>query len=263
MTNYKFQPTKRLIGFCKITNDLNQVHRYFTTTDGRGSFIKPAKATFGRDILSSINARFSLETLEDDVKEQQQIAEESNFKIEFVGWDKSIRKQCNLATKASVALEDHDVRYIDLSKLTELRELVPKCAQLDLRRNLITSMVSFTGLSALGDTLKELNLSHNKLDCIDFETIRSMFNDENGFNKVTFPNLCNLFVNHVESDKFRPWQFVYLLAVNGCLPKLRELQIAANDFSNFKLPAHILENVCFCARILIINLFGYFYGDIP
>ena len=185
------------------------------------------------------------QTLEDDVKEQQQIAEESNFKIEFVGWDKSIRRQCNLDKKRSVALEDHDVRYIDMSKLEELRALVPVCAQLDLRRNLISSLVTFPGLSSLGDTLKILDFSHNELDFIHFESVQSMFNDESGFNKVTFPNLLNLFLNHTESDKFRPWQFVYLLAVNGCLPKLSELQIAANNFPNFKLPAHILENVCF------------------
>merc|ERR1719295_505562 len=225
-----------------VTTPDGTVHRYFTTTDGRGSFIKPVKATFGRDILAAINARFSLETLEDDVKEQQQIAQESNFKIEFVGWDKSIRRQCDLTKKTSVALEDHDVRYIDSSKLKELREIVPKCQQLDLRRNLITSLVTFPGLRSLGDTLRELNLSHNKLDCIQFETIQSMFNDENGFNKVTFPNLCNLFINNTASKVFKPWQFVYLLAINGCLSKLSELQIASNDFANFKLPAHILEN---------------------
>merc|ERR1719295_149454 len=111
-----------------VTTPDGTVHRYFTTTDGRGSFIKPVKATFGRDILAAINARFSLETLEDDVKEQQQIAQESNFKIEFVGWDKSIRRQCDLTKKTSVALEDHDVRYIDLSHPTNSILKLLSCA---------------------------------------------------------------------------------------------------------------------------------------
>ena len=37
-----------------------QIHRYFTTEEGRGSFIKPAKANFGRDLLTAILDRFSL-----------------------------------------------------------------------------------------------------------------------------------------------------------------------------------------------------------
>ena len=38
-----------------------KIHRYFTCEDGRGSFIKPVKANFGRDVLTVILDRYSLD----------------------------------------------------------------------------------------------------------------------------------------------------------------------------------------------------------
>ena len=185
--------------------------------------------------------------MEDDIKEQEKIAQESSYKIEFVGWDKSIRRQCNLQKKISVNLEEHDVRYLDKSTMKSLRETVPEVESIELRRNLITNIDTFTGLRCLGETLKEINFSHNPLNVLNYKTIKSLCNeqDENAFNSLTFPNLTNLYLNNVKSNQFKPWQFVYILASNGCLPKLTELQICCNDIKNFKLPQHVLNNVCF------------------
>jgi len=224
-----------------VVTDDGTVHRYFTTDAGRASFIKPIKANFGRDLLTVILDRFSLDGLEDDLKEQQAISAESQYKIEFVGWDKSIRRQCNLAKKTSVNLEEHDVRYLDLNSLKELKQTVPEVEFMELRRNLITTFDSFAGLSCLAETLREINFSHNPLNVLNYKTIRALCDDQTGF-KLTFPNLRGLFLNNCKSDVFKPWQFVYILLKNGCLPKLGELQICCNNIKNFKLPAHVIKN---------------------
>eukprot|EP00485_Elphidium_margaritaceum_P006741 CAMPEP_0202696140 /NCGR_PEP_ID=MMETSP1385-20130828/9480_1 /ASSEMBLY_ACC=CAM_ASM_000861 /TAXON_ID=933848 /ORGANISM="Elphidium margaritaceum" /LENGTH=601 /DNA_ID=CAMNT_0049352251 /DNA_START=33 /DNA_END=1838 /DNA_ORIENTATION=- len=225
-----------------VTTKDGQIHRYFTTEAGTASFIKPIKAKFGRDLWTVILDRFSLDDLADDLKEQEQIAHDSSYKIEFVGWDKSIRRQCNLQKKLSVNLEDHDVRYVDLSNLQQLRQCVPEAESIDMRRNLITKLDTFVGLSCLSETLRELNLSHNRLNVSSFQTISALVDAKTGFHRATFPNLTQLYLNNVASDAFKPWQFVYILAKNGCLPQLTELQICCNGIANFKLPAHVINN---------------------
>eukprot|EP01084_Bolivina_argentea_P116468 206941_1 len=225
-----------------VTTSDGTQHRYFTCADGKGSFIKPIKANFGRDLLSVILDRFSLDSLEDDIKEQEQIASDSAYKIEFVGWDKSVRRQCNLLQKTSLYIEELDVTHIDMNKLKELRETVPEVAIIDIRHNMITSLTTWPALRVLGDTLKEINLSHNPLNCVDFKTIRALFDAQNGFNQTTFPNLQKLCMNNCRSATFNPWQFVYLLAMNGCVPQLKELELCVNKLSHFKLPSHIVNN---------------------
>ena len=154
-----------------------------------------------------------------------------------------------MAKKISVNIEEHDVRYLDKSTMKELRETLPEVESIELRRNLITAIDTFTGLSCLGDTLKEINFSHNPLNTLNYKTIKSLCNDKDGFNKATFPNLQCFYLNNCKSIVFKPWQFVYILGRNGCLPKLGELQICANDIPNFKLPQHILDNVCVIIHI--------------
>ena len=178
------------------------------------------------------------------MKEQEKIAQESGYKIEFVGWEKSIRRQCDLVKKTSISVDNHDITHIDKNSLEELRKTVPEGEVFDLSRNLITSLDTFHHFHILGDTLKEINFSHNPLNTLNFETISALFDKSKGFNRTTFPNLEKLFLNNTKSESFNPWQFVYMLGVNGCLPKLGELQICVNNLKTLKLPQGVVNNVC-------------------
>ena len=132
-----------------VTTNDNQTHRYFTCKPGMASFLKPLKCNFGKDLISGIQgnlmtffcqkknkikktkqnktkpAKFNTDSLEDDLKEQEAIARESNYKVEFVGWKSSIQRQCDLKNKRWIVLERQDISYIDITKLNDLGELIP------------------------------------------------------------------------------------------------------------------------------------------
>ncbi|ETO14525.1 hypothetical protein RFI_22840 [Reticulomyxa filosa] len=243
----------------------NTTVRYYTCPPNQGSFIKPPKAKFGRDLLNVIKDRFALDVKYDiyiilyslylfiyDLKEQNLIEESSNYKYQFVGWDKSIRKAHQLENKRQIYVDQHDTAYIDLSTCEEIKQQMPCVEVLDLRRNYLCSWSTLHGFKAF-ESLIELNLSNNALNVLYFREHLSKSKGKieeckaNLFKPFenAFPLLQRLFLNDTCSPIEREqtfsttWWVVYHLALYKCLPQLRELQLCSNRLSHFSLPLNL------------------------
>ena len=119
-----------------VTKD-GVTHRYFKCGEKQGSFVKPIKILnsneningFGVNFLSGILKNYSLDNLESDLQAQNEIEQQSNYKIEFVGWKRSMLQQCDLTTKHDIILDRSNVSCIinsnnNIDKLQDTQEFV-------------------------------------------------------------------------------------------------------------------------------------------
>jgi len=148
----------------EVETEDGKTFRYFKCMPKHGSFLRPKKLTWPQDLLSVILTMYNVNDLKDVIKEQDSIAESSDYRFEFVGWTKHTRRQYDLSNMKYISLNYRPVGWVD--RVPDLRAVCPVLQELDLA---VTTIQSFGSLSLVDEAfpnLRVLNISHNRFNDI-------------------------------------------------------------------------------------------------
>lgn len=139
-----------------------EVHRYFTTAPGQGSFMKLPLMLKGHGIVAALLDKYEGGTL-DEVggAGSVQTASGRELEVEFVG-EAHIRGKQLLERNRNVSLKEAMVSFVEGD--SRLAKLAPNIQDLDLRENLLHSWADVASLGEQLSRLSVLNIAGNLMD---------------------------------------------------------------------------------------------------
>uniref|UniRef100_A0A673FU88 Tubulin-specific chaperone E n=1 Tax=Sinocyclocheilus rhinocerous TaxID=307959 RepID=A0A673FU88_9TELE len=196
--------------------------RYFTCRHPKGgSFVRPKKASFGVDYVTALKQRYEVEL-------QEAIGEDLTISSKTVMMAFSECKMCLLCSRRLENLTEISLRRCEVSgpgPENEIRNATPFARSLDLSGNLLSSWEVLAAITEQLESLRELQLSHNRLSTSsDLSRLSPAFSCL----RVLSLNSCAL-----------TWTQVL-----HCVPMWRqveELYLADNDITELLRPQHVLQ----------------------
>jgi len=195
-----------------VTTADGAVVRYFTTSPGRGSFLKVALVDAGTSFVAALIDRYEGSTL-DAVGGAGTVETASgrDLEVEFVGEDQ-IRGKQRLARNKNVALRGCRVATFDGDG--KIAATCPNIEDLDLRDNLLYDWASLAPLGQQLPRLAVLNVSGNRFAPAAEGAIASLAGNFNALRVL------------VLSRTGTPWRDAVMVA--QAMPTLEELHVCEN-----------------------------------
>jgi len=184
-----------------------EVHRYFTCEMEHGAFIRPSKARNNCSMCEVWADRYDDEAIAENQMSQLKLAEETDYKFTFVGFNHIEKARSKNATIRQLNVFMEPVTYVDDRKT--IAAMFPKVQEIIYARTLMQSWETVNNLDALSN-LVELDFGFNfmKYSTFDPEAYRDCFK-----------NLRKLKLEGMESN----WSVAVKMARVGCFPGLRTL----------------------------------------
>ena len=200
------------------------MHRYFTCTDGMGSFVKPAKITPGRSFLEVLRERY--------VEEDAPLVAPGNIvpdafvttakgtqkQIEFLGEEK-LRKWQNIKELNKIAMRSESVGFCD----DDVATIVGHFTEIDLQDNLLWQWSQVAKFANNLPCLQSMLLHGNKMQDITPQVVSSLQMGCFDSLRVLALNGCNI----------SSWGSFSLLL--PYLDKLEELYLSSNLLDDIPL----------------------------
>ncbi len=211
-----------------------KLHRYFTCTQGAGSFVKMGKVSGGRSFEAALRERYvgmdaPAFTKKDDptLPGSFVMTTKGNAKpVEFVGEHK-VRKYQQIDKVDKVAVRDDTISIIG----ENVADLVGHVVEIDLQDNLLHKWSELAVLTVRVPGLKTLLLHGNRMQAVTPSVTAAL------------PNLCfeGLRTLALNACGITSWSSIQLLG--PLLPCLEELYLSANCLSD--LPQAEKEDTVF------------------
>ena len=197
------------------------LHRYFTCTQGAGSFVKPSKLASRKSFCDALKSRYvSLDAPQiigpdNKIPDSFVTTAKGNQKpIEFLG-EVKIRKWKQIAVIDKVAIRDDNISSIG----DDVVEMCGHFTEIDLQDNLLHSWVEISRMCGNLTSLTTILLHGNKL--LPFRLAAP------SLNPTSFANIRTLAIN---SCGITSWSDIQ--ALETFLPNIEELYIAYNTLGD-------------------------------
>ncbi|KAJ3046672.1 hypothetical protein HK097_000641 [Rhizophlyctis rosea] len=196
---------------------------YFTTREPTaGSFLKTCSKNihFARGFLQALSEKYLVQ-LSDSVVRLGGDGKE----VETVGWEKIVKKQTQLSRLKEVGLAGLNIGFHDGAP-GEITTTCPSITDLDLSRNLFSSLSDVAKICKELPNLQSLRISFNRFKPLTADSAQEDF-------PSAFPNLqaITLFGTHIT------WPELTILS--PYLPALTDLHFGFNSLSTFQTPTLI------------------------
>ncbi|KAK7118943.1 hypothetical protein R3I94_020953 [Phoxinus phoxinus] len=185
-----------------------------------GSFVRPAKARFGVDYVTALKRRYE-EELEEPAGEDMKISSKT---VLMVGFER-VRLKQRVDQLTEVSLRRCEVS--SPGPQNQIRNTTPDVESLDLSGNLLSSWEVLAAITGQLESLRELQISHNRLS---FSSDPSLLSPAFSCLRLLSLNSCAL-----------TWTQVL-----QCAPmwqQVEELYLSDNDITELTRPDHVLQNL--------------------
>ncbi|KAG1929694.1 tubulin-specific chaperone E [Pimephales promelas] len=180
-----------------------------------GSFVRPAKAQFGVDYVTAVKRRY------EDEGEEMQV---SSRTVVMVGFER-VRNKEMMDQLTEVCLRRCEVS--GPGPQNQIRDTTPHVESLDLSGNLLASWEVLAAITAQLESLRELQISHNRLSLSGDPSLLSP-----AFSCLTLLSLNSCALTWTQVLQCAPmW------------PQLEELYLSDNDITELTRPDALLRNL--------------------
>jgi len=213
-------------------------HRYFQCKENHGSFVRPAKLSFGVDVNTSFRNSYGNDPLNTFEEKAPIILHEKTARetvIDLVGFDKVAMRQSDYEK-----LKQADLSGTKISHSTDgtgLHNIAPNLKSLNLRDNLLSSLGEIQKIAGNLKRLQILNISENILTDWTWDLSLN-----------TFQHLDSVYINKMQI------KWTHVLKVVQMAPKLREIHACMNSIETIGYDPSLED-------IEVLNLQGNYIAE--
>jgi len=189
--------------------------RYFQCKNMHGSFVRPAKLSFGVDAVTGFRNTYGNGQLNFDDKGIV-LHEKTNHEtvIDLVGFDKVALKQSDYESLKDADLSCANISHGGEDLQQNLEKVAPYLKSLNLRDNLFSTLTDVCLVAGGLTRLQNLNISGNRIT--DWKDLLSK-------DMFIFPVLNSIYINKMQIN----WNHVIIIAKTA--PNLREIHACINE----------------------------------